>query len=130
MVELDGRRAPAFLRYRWTGEKLTPGGLAALRQRLQEETLLTSETRLLVDSRALDALPSLNDMRLVIAGAGRTGILPAAIAFVVATGPQEESAKDAISMMPATVKCEVFTDTEEAWRWLEGLSVGPPVKST
>jgi hypothetical protein len=114
VIVVDASHAPAILRYRLTTDPFDPEELAALRRRLQRDQLLTRATRLLVDSRAMGDMPTMAVLRRVMGDAESTGVMPAAIAFLVTPGLQVGVISQVMAILPDAVQAAVFTDETEA----------------
>ena len=124
MVEIDTTRAPDVLRVVCTGPPLTFTGLNSQRRRLVEARMLTRATRILFDARALKELPTWGVIWPTLSAMGKSGVLPVAVAFLVATPLQYGVAREAMGAMPQGVQTRTFFDELEAWEWLEDAGLG------
>lgn len=122
MVEIDTTRAPDVLRVVCTGPPLTFTGLNSQRRRLVEAGMLTRATRILFDARALQELPTWGVIWPTLKALGASGVLPAAVAFLVATPLQYGVASEAMGAMPPGVHTRAFFHELDAWDWLEDVS--------
>jgi hypothetical protein len=120
-VDVDFSAAPALLRYTLKGDAPSPAAWSALRRHMVERGYLTRDTSLLVDARELTSLPSLSNLRSIMAAATNAPVLARAIAFLTGDPTQFGVGRQAEMLLPNGVTGAVFTDEREALAWCKSV---------
>ena len=116
-MEVDTSAAPALLRYTFRGDSPTPLAWIALRQRMVARGYLTRDTSLLIDGRELTSLPSLSQLRSIMAAATNAPVVARAVAFLTGDPTQFGVGRQAEMLLPNGVTGAVFMDENEAVAW-------------
>jgi hypothetical protein len=120
-VEVDTSAAPSLLRYTLSGAAPPPAAWTALRRQLVARGHLTRDTVMLVDMRRLTTLPSLANLRSIMAAAAKERVIPRAVAFLASEPTQFGVGRQAEMLMPSSVTGAVFTDEAEAVAWCSAM---------
>ncbi len=116
-MAVDTSAAPALLRYTFRGDSPTPLAWIAVRRRMVDSGYLTRDTSLLIDGRELTSLPTLAQLRAIMAAATNAPVVARAIAFLTGDPTQFGVGRQAEMLLPNGVAGAVFTDEGEAIAW-------------
>ncbi len=116
IIEVDASKAPRFLHYRIGRNGPSAEDLDAMRRLVRERGYMTAETRLLVDIRALEGMPSMEETQHAMSP-GDVRVLPAAVGLLTQAGLQAELARSLLSMITGEIETAHFTNPDEAEAW-------------
>lgn len=117
-IDVDTTRAPAFVRYRFSGEYPSIEEQQALRDSLITLGLLTAETVALMDVRELTRVPDDDVLAKTVAAALQRGGWPRRRAYLIDPVSHRQMVEQFQDLAMTTVKTAAFADEQEALAWL------------
>jgi hypothetical protein len=120
-IQVERHFAPGLLMYRYVGAPPSPEEQADLRRELIARGQLTAETRAVMDLRALDGLPSDEEMARTIKLAMENHAWPRRRAYVVLPWMHLRLLQAIEAQAGAAITMAAFMDERAAVEWVEAL---------
>lgn len=119
-IDVDTSQAPDFVRWTVTGPWPSIAEMRTVREQLIAAAQLTTATRGVFDIRHVENIPSYTEVTSMIEAAKKSGGLPLARAYLVASAEQFGIVRQMKSLAPPGIQVEIFFNEAEAWAWLHG----------
>jgi hypothetical protein len=117
-IEVDTSRAPAFIRYRYSGAFPSVDEQSTVRERLIANGLLTADTVAIMDAREVTQIPDDDGLARTVAAALQRGGWPRRRAYLINPAVHQHMIEQFQDLAMTTVTTRAFVDEQEAMTWL------------